>query len=137
MVDKSETTKTLRARELSVSRQSFYYKQKKPDQDWQLKCRIEAVLREYPSYGSRRLAIHLHLNRKRVKRVMNIFGIKAYRRRGLKWKKTKNIKVIYDISDLREPHLGRRFYSRCVSGREYFHSHRSRSFYEKSCRTVD
>ena len=95
MVDKSETTKTLRARELSVSRQSFYYKQKKPDQDWQLKCRIEAVLREYPSYGSRRLAIHLHLNRTRVKRVMNIFGIKAYRRRGLKWKKTKNIKVIY------------------------------------------
>lgn len=26
---------------------------------------------------------------------MNLFGIKAYRRRGLKWKKTKNIKVIY------------------------------------------
>ena len=35
------------------------------------------------------------MNRKPVKRVMNIFGIKAYRRRGRKWKKTKNIKVIY------------------------------------------
>ncbi len=26
---------------------------------------------------------------------MNLFGIKAYRRRGKRWKKTKNIKVIY------------------------------------------
>jgi len=34
MIRESETTKTLRARELSVSRQSLYYKQKKPDQDW-------------------------------------------------------------------------------------------------------
>ncbi len=95
MLADSETSKTLRAREFQVSRQSLYYKQKKPDKDWALKCRIEEVLREYPSYGSRRLAWHLHLNRKGVKRVMNIFGIKAYRRRGRKYKKTKNIKVIY------------------------------------------
>jgi len=95
MMSQSETTKTLRARELQVSRQSLYYKQKKPDKDWELKSRIETILREYPSYGSRRLSIHLNLNRKRVKRVMNMFGIKAYRRRGLKWKKTRNIKVVY------------------------------------------
>jgi len=95
MMVSSETTKALRARELGVSLRRFYYKTKKPDKDWQLKCQIEEVLREHPSYGSRRLAWHLHLNRKRIKRVMNIFGIKAYRRRGLKWKKTKNIKVIY------------------------------------------
>lgn len=95
MISNSETTKALRAREFNVSRQALYYKPKKPDQDWKLKSQIEAVLREYPSYGSRRLAIHLKLNRKRVKRVMNLFGIKAYRRRGKRWKKTKNIKVIY------------------------------------------
>lgn len=47
------------------------------------------------AYGSRRIAQHLKLNRKRVKRVMNIFGIKPYRRRGRKWKKAKNIKVIF------------------------------------------
>ena len=41
--------------------------------------------------GSPRLV----LNRKRVKRVMNLFGIKPYRRRGRKWKKTKNIQVVY------------------------------------------
>jgi len=72
-----------------------YYKPKKPNKDWQLKCQIEEVLRIHPSYGHRRLAMHLKINKKRASRVMNIFGIKAYRRRGRKWKKTKNIKVIY------------------------------------------
>jgi transposase InsO family protein len=91
----SDTTKVLRARGLGISRSSIYYKPTKPNKDWQLKCQIEEVLREHPSYGSRRLAIHLRMNRKRIKRLMNIFGIKAYRRRGLKWKKTKNIKVVY------------------------------------------
>lgn len=95
MMAGSQTPKTLRAREYGVSRGTLYYKQKKPDKDWALKCRIEEVLREHPSYGSRRIALHLHMNRKPVKRVMNIFGIKAYRRRGKKWKKTKNIKVLY------------------------------------------
>lgn len=72
-----------------------YYKPKKPDKDWKLKCQIEEVLREHPSYGHRRIAIHLKINKKRASRVMNLFGIKAYRRRGLKYKKTKNIKIIY------------------------------------------
>lgn len=86
------TTRTaLRARELGVSRRSLYYQPKKPEKDWQFKCQIETVLREHPSYGSRRLALHLQMNRKRVKRVMNLFGIKAYRRRGRKWKKPRKI----------------------------------------------
>lgn len=89
------TSKTLLARELGVSLRSLWYKPLQPDKDWVLKCQIEEVLRIHPSYGSRRLAIHLAMNRKRVKRVMNLFGIKAYRRRGKKWKKTTNIKVIY------------------------------------------
>ncbi len=91
----SETAKALRARELGLYQGIAYYKPKKPDKDWRLKCQIEEVLREHPSYGSRRLAIHLRFNRKRVKRVMNLFGIKAYRRRGRRWKRTKNITVVY------------------------------------------
>ena len=93
----SVVPKTLRAREIGISRCMLYYKPKKPDKDWQLKCRIEEVLRMdgCQSYGSRRLAWHLKLNRKRVKRVMNIFVIKAYRIRCKKRKKTKNIKAIY------------------------------------------
>lgn len=95
MMNDSDISKTLRAREFGKYRGVFYYKKKKPDKDWELKCKIEEVLRIHPSYGSRRLAIHLKMNRKRVKRVMNLFSIKAYRRRGRKWKKTKNIKVVY------------------------------------------
>lgn len=95
MLVESDTSKTLRARELGKYRGVFYYQKKKSDKDWKLKCLIEKVLREHPSYGSRRIAIHLKMNRKKVKRVMNIFGIKAYRRRGKKYKKTKNIKVVY------------------------------------------
>lgn len=95
MMRASETPKILRARELGVSRGTLYYRPKKPDKDWRLKCAIEGALREHPSYGSRRLALHLRMNRKRIKRVMHMFGIKAYRRRGRKWKKTKSINVVY------------------------------------------
>jgi len=83
------------AETLGISRASLYYRHKQPQKDWQLKCAIELVLREHPSYGHRRLAIHLRANRKRIRRVMRLFGIRPYRRRGRKWKKTKNIKVIY------------------------------------------
>ncbi len=95
MIGDSEVPKTLLAQNLGVSLRSLYYKPKKPDKDWSLKCVIEGVLREHPSYGSRRLAIHLKLNRKRVKRVMNLFGILPYRRRGRRQRKTSSIKVIY------------------------------------------
>jgi transposase InsO family protein len=91
---KSDSSKAQCAKELGIYRGFLYYKPKKPEQDWKLKCQIEEVLRLHPSYGSRRLSIELKLNRKKVKRVMNLFGIKAYRRRGRRWKRTKNIKVI-------------------------------------------
>lgn len=89
------TAKALRARELGVARSTLYYKPKKPDKDWALKCQIEEVLREHPSYGSPRISLALKRNKKPIERVMKLFGIKAYRRRGQKYKKTKNIKVIY------------------------------------------
>lgn len=88
--------KQLLTDQVGVYRGFLYYKPKKPDKDWDLKCKIEEVLRRHPSYGSRRIAIELKLNRKGVKRVMNLFGIKAYRRRGKKRSKnSKNIEVMY------------------------------------------
>jgi putative transposase len=92
---RSDTSKALRAKELGISRQSLYYKPVKPSKDWELKIKIEEVLRGHPSYGSPRISIALKLNHKVVERVMKLFGIKAYRRRGRKWKNTKNIKIIY------------------------------------------
>ncbi len=77
--------KARQARLIGVSRQSLYYRAKKPPKDWELKTNIETVLREHPSYGHKRLAIHLKINKKKILRVMKLFGIKPYRKRGRKW----------------------------------------------------
>lgn len=54
--------------------------------DWHTKQKIEEVLHEHPSYGHKRLAIALGFNKKRVRRVMKIFGIKPYLRHRKPWK---------------------------------------------------
>lgn len=79
----------VRAEALGVSPASLYYKRKMPQKDGVLRREIELVLREHPSYGHKRLAQHLSVNKKRVRRVMKLFGIKPYRRRGRKWRRTK------------------------------------------------
>lgn len=81
--------KTALAKSLGISRSLLYYQPKKPPKDWRLKQEIEKVLREFPSYGHKRLAVHLKINKKRTLRVMKLFGIKPYRRRGKKWRKAK------------------------------------------------
>jgi len=93
---KPTANKTLLAKQLGVSRTSLYYVSRKEEKDWQLKCRLEEVLREHPSYGSRRIAQELRLNRKRIRRVMRLFGLKPYRRRGKKWLKPKETAKIYE-----------------------------------------
>ena len=75
------------AQELGISRSALYYQPVMPTKDWLLKCEIEKVLREHPSYGYRRVALHLQINKKRTQRVMKLFGMKAFRRRGRKPKK--------------------------------------------------
>lgn len=75
------TTVTERAQSLGVSRSSLYYEPKLPAKDQTLKTHIKAVLADNPSYGHKRIAIELGLNKKRILRVMKLFGIKPYRRR--------------------------------------------------------
>lgn len=83
--------KTILARELNISRGSLYYRPKQEVRDWRTKCLIEEALRDNQSYGHKRLADHLKINKKRVLRVMKKYGIKPYRRRGNNWKNTKGI----------------------------------------------
>ena len=90
-----DDTKTHLARALGVSRSTLYYASKKEDGDWKIKTTIEELLRVHPSYGSRRVAGALNINRKRAQRVMRTFGIKPYRRRGRKWRRKKKISVKY------------------------------------------
>ena len=69
------------AKKLGISRSSLYYQSKMKVRDQAIKDEILSALSEHPSYGHRRLAIHLGRNRKCVLRVMGKFGIKPYRRR--------------------------------------------------------
>jgi transposase InsO family protein len=95
MIEASTKPKTVLAEEMGVSRRSLYYRPKMPDKDWQLKCRIEEALRAHPSYGHKRLALSLQVNRKRILRVMKKFGLRPYRRRTKPFKKPSVIVGIY------------------------------------------
>lgn len=88
-------TKSALAKQEGLSRGSLYYRPRKPQKDWFLKNQIEKVLHKHPSYGYRRVAIELHINRKRIRRVMRLFGLKPYRRRGRKYRKIKDSGMVY------------------------------------------
>ena len=78
-----------RAAMLGVSEATLYYKRKMPAKDEALRRDIEHILHEHPSYGHKRLAVHLGINKKRVRRVMKLFGMHPYRRRGRKYRRMK------------------------------------------------
>lgn len=87
---KVKISKKQLAVQMGVSRSSLYYQPKLPEKDWLLKQRIEAVLHEHPSYGHKRIALDLKINKKRILRVMKKFGIKPYRRRPKRPRKKKD-----------------------------------------------
>lgn len=89
------STKTAFAQAVGASRTHLYYRHKQPEKDWKLKQLIEEVMHEHPSYGHKRLALHLHIGKNRIRRVMKLFGIKPYRRRGRKWRKSKGKVVAF------------------------------------------
>ena len=89
-------TKSDLVRSLGLSRSSLYYKRLKPIKDWVLKTKIEELLHLYPSYGHKRIALELKINKKRILRVMKLFGLNPYRRRGKRpWKKPRNSSLAF------------------------------------------
>ncbi len=101
MILKQKFTRAALARQLGISRASLYYTSKQLPKDWALKKEIEKVLHEYPGYGSPRVALALGINEKRAARVMRLFGVKAYRRRGRRFRKRGTSKQEY-LNLLRE-----------------------------------
>jgi putative transposase len=91
MKDKNNklTTREL-AKKLGVSRSSLYYEPKRPAIDEEVKNQIESVMVEHKSYGHKRIARELKLNKKRILRVMKKYGLKPMRRRVKKPKKPKD-----------------------------------------------
>ncbi len=76
--------KTALAKKLGVSRSSLYYKPKLPEKDLKFKAEIKRVMKDNKAYGHKRIALDLGANKKRVLRVMKLFGLKPQRRRGAK-----------------------------------------------------
>lgn len=90
MVSGREVNKTVLARKLGVSRSSLYYHLKLPDRDEVLREQILSVLAINPSYGHRRIALSLGINRKRARRVMQLYGIKPYKRKA-RWRNRRDL----------------------------------------------
>ena len=63
---------------LGLPRSTYYY-QPRPEsaENLRLLSRLDELYMEYPFFGSRRLAITLEVNRKRIQRLMRILGIEA------------------------------------------------------------
>ena len=95
IADDKPLTKIDLARQQGISISSLYYKPLKPNKDEFLKNQIEHVLTQHPSYGHRRIAIKLRVNKKKIHRVMRLFDIKPYRRRGRRFRKIKDYSIIY------------------------------------------
>lgn len=75
---------------LSLSRSSSYKQANKQEvKDQLLKEQILECLVLNPSYGYRRVALALSLGKKRVRRVMRLFGIKPYKRKA-RWRKRRD-----------------------------------------------
>lgn len=72
-----------------LSRSGVYYESRKKHKDLELRDQILAVLATNPSYGHRRISIALHLGKRRVRRVMNLYQILPYKRKA-RWRKRRD-----------------------------------------------
>jgi len=88
---------------LQISRATYYYERRESRVEADLKDlkRILEVLREIPFYGYRKISralmpAHPHLTRKRVRRIMRRFGLRAlYARRSLSKPRKEHVKYPY------------------------------------------
>lgn len=73
--------KSVRAEALGVNRKNIYRVSRRKERDQAVKEAINKVHLKHPAYGHRRLALKLKVNKKRIRRVMKLFGIKPPRRK--------------------------------------------------------
>lgn len=99
--------KSLCAEVLGVNRKNIYHQSLQEKKDKLLKEAIVLTWKAHPSYGHKRLGMHLKMNHKRIRRVMRKFGIKPPRRkvnhfctRSIKHRKypnlIKNLQITYE-----------------------------------------
>ena len=75
---------------LGIARATIYKLPKDHEkEDELLKEHILAVLEQNPSYGHRRIALELKRGKRTIRRVMKLYGIKPYKRKG-RWRKRRD-----------------------------------------------
>ena len=84
LISHTKENKTELAKRLGISRGMLYYKHRRVKEDERVRDLIKDVLKFNQAYGHKRIALELKLNKKRIRRVMKLYGIKPYRRRGKK-----------------------------------------------------
>lgn len=85
-----QISKPLISKALGIGERNLYNQNtKRAEADLNLKDQILKVLEVNPAYGHRRIAIELGIGKKRVRRVMKLYGIKPYKRKA-RWTKKKD-----------------------------------------------
>ena len=85
-----KASKSIISKVLGISKRNLYNQNTKQIQnDLILKNQILKVLEINPSYGHRRISLSLEIGKKRVRRVMRLFGIKPYKRKA-RWSKKRD-----------------------------------------------
>lgn len=74
---------------MGVTKSVCFYQPKKTNQDEALKEQILSVLVSNPAYGHRRIALALGVGKKRTRRIMKLYGLKPYKRKG-RWRKRRD-----------------------------------------------
>lgn len=71
--------KKLVAEAMNINRKNIYNQSKKDIKDLSVKLDIEKTFESHPSYGHRRLAIKLKINKKKILRIMHKYALKPPR----------------------------------------------------------
>jgi len=64
---------------MNINRKNIYSQSKKDIKDITVKTDIEKTFERHPSYGHRRLALELKMNKKKILRIMHKYGLKPPR----------------------------------------------------------
>ncbi len=89
----ADVSKSLLSALFGFSRKGIYLNSDKVKlRDGLLKEQILQVLEVNPSYGHRRIALSLGVGKKRVGRVMKLYGIKTYKRKA-RWAKRRDLRT--------------------------------------------
>lgn len=84
-----ETGKNQIIKLLGIAKSVCFYQSKRIEKDEGLREQILSVLSVNPAYGHRRIALALGVGRKKVRRVMKLYGFKPYKRKA-RWRKRRD-----------------------------------------------